>query len=340
MAQVNKRVGWAGLVVAVACGGNTNTPSSSTLSTGGNGSGGTAPGSGGVTTSIATMLTAAGSNTAGSGVGGTNHFSSGGASTSTDPGGAGGMVTTANGGTESTGGSDGQSTGGTGGSVTGGSATGGSATGGSATGGNATGGNATGGSATGGSSGATGGGGSGGTAHICDGASCCQPVTLGSNAVWATVSGKSLSITLLVTRSAGTEPYWDLQADVSVPGGQATCNPSREPSSTNYLAIQCPTIVLDPAPTCDSTIALRIHLRSSTYASYGTTDATCAGAGSMEIELQQPVTCPACPASLVPPSNEPCEIPGSQCPASVLAVNCPCYLDRRTGERKWSCPTP
>jgi hypothetical protein len=286
MAQLRNLAGWVGAALVVACGGSTNKPSAATLSTGGNGIGGSAPGSGG-----------------------------GGTLTSPGSGGTGGQVTTANGGVKSIGGSSGQSTGGTQ-PIT-----------------------STGGIGSGGSSDSASGG-SGGSTHSCDGSACCQPLVLDNHTTWATIAGDRLSITILVTRSGGSDPYWDVQADVAVPGGQATCKPSMQTSYTTYLGIECPAIILDPAPICGSTLALQIHLRSSTYPAYNSIDATCAAAGTMDIELQQPVTCPSCPASLIPPSNEPCEIPGSDCPAQGFSFTCPCNLDRKTGERKWTCPTP
>jgi hypothetical protein len=188
----------------------------------------------------------------------------------------------------------------------------------------------------------------GGPSYTCEGPSCCTPINLRPENIWVDGASGKLSIKMVVERAGGDDNYWVVSADVAVPGGHATCMSTTESPNANFVLLTCPLITLGAMPACDSMIALQLHLRSSTYAGYGDAglaNPVCSASGSTDVELQQPVICPTCPASLSPYPAPVCEIPNQSCPNTSGSpgsdqLPCTCSMNSWSGERKWSCPVP
>jgi hypothetical protein len=188
----------------------------------------------------------------------------------------------------------------------------------------------------------------GGPTYTCEGPSCCVAINLRPENIWVDGAGSSLSIKMVVERAGGDDNYWVVSADVAVPGGQATCTSTTESPNANFVFLTCPLIALEPMPACDSMLALQFRLRTSTFAGYGDAglaNPVCSPSASTDIELQQRVICPTCPASLSPYPAPVCEIPQQRCPNTSGSpgsdqLPCTCTMSSWSGERKWSCPVP
>jgi hypothetical protein len=186
----------------------------------------------------------------------------------------------------------------------------------------------------------------------CGNPSCCVPIVIDPSRVHLYRNSDGVRVAMVLDFGGQPSDWWDINVDVVLAAGTSvSCEAGPSPPASDYktVTILCPTVALDAMPACDSTIALELRPRSSTYPDSSRAQTLCAGADGRSIKLTVPVTCSDSCGS--PSNGSSCSVLGQTCNysamtyggaggTSTVSLPCSCRWNEILNGLAWSCAVP
>jgi hypothetical protein len=175
---------------------------------------------------------------------------------------------------------------------------------------------------------------------------CCFPLKIDPSRIVVYQTADKISIDVILETSATSA--WNAGADVFFSwGASVTCSTDIYSADRTFVALNCPSVALDGAPPCGSTLTLGLRPYAATFSDTTGSHALCEGSPSARIDFQIPLTCPACPFLSSALNYQPCNFPQATCNYSAylpsgatVQLPCNCALNDVFGDRRWSCAVP